>query len=51
MNYAYPPTGFVSNQQAVNGFKELLIGGFENPECLAGRVQITIPDENSLRFC
>ncbi len=50
MNVAYPPTEFISDSDAVSGFKTLLIEGFENPYKSVGRVRITVPENASLSF-
>ena len=51
MNFAYPPSEFVSDQQAVEGFKKLLVEGFENPEQISGCVKIVVPEDGELSFC
>ena len=44
MNVAYPQSTFDSDIAAIEGFADLLRGGFENPEGIAGLVRVTIPE-------
>ena len=50
MNIAYPPTEFENNVAAIEGFKKLLIEGFENPENIRATVRLTIPEYPELAF-
>jgi len=44
MNVAYPPTDFESDIAAIEGFKTLLINGFQNPEGIRGTVRLTVKE-------
>lgn len=44
MNIASPHTDFDNDIAAIDGFADLLIGGFENPEGMCGTVCVTIPE-------
>ena len=44
MNVAYPPSDFENDIAAIEGFKDLLRGGFENPEGIRGSLRLDIPE-------
>lgn len=50
MNTAYPPTDFATDAAAVEGFKDLLRGGFQNPEGIRAKVRLIIPENPELDF-
>lgn len=50
MNIAFPPQSFETHQAAVDGFIDLFVKGFENPEGVRGTVKCTIPEYDDLSF-
>ena len=44
MNVAYPSAEFESDFAAIDGFANLLVDGFENPERIRGAVRVTLPE-------
>lgn len=50
MNTAYPSSNYDSDISAINGFADLLVNGFENPEAVRGTVKIIIPEHPNQSF-
>jgi len=50
MNVAYPAESFLTPEAAVEGFIDLLKGGFENPESRSGCVRVVVPEHPELGF-
>ncbi|HHL20052.1 MAG TPA: hypothetical protein ENJ52_00825 [Aliiroseovarius sp.] len=44
MNTSYPPDSFSTDAAAIDGFIDLVCGGFENPESISGTVSVDIPE-------
>lgn len=44
MNVAYPNADFLTEEAAIEGFIDLIVGGYENPEGITGTVGIIVPE-------
>ncbi len=50
MNIAFPGRSFESDSLAVDGFIDLIKGGFENPEGIRGAIRIYVPEHPEQSF-